>query len=177
MGATAEYIRHLTDLKSGDMGKARSFANKGLDEEIDGFELFTGLWWPLREKNHRAPKREIAWLILKLYGFCPLQNSDSHYDTLACQLRRCQPHEEKARPRFIDRFDRMLSQHIANIEPHMHWALRQLQERKMKLNWARLTDDLSIWDKGQYHNRKQDVREIWANEYLDIYNKPTEREL
>lgn len=176
MSATAEYIRHLTGLKSGDLGKARSFSGKGLDEEIDGFELFTGIWWPLRQRSPQTPRRGIAWLIFKLYGFCPLENSDSHFETLAHQLRRCQPPEEKARQRFIDRFDRMLQKPIVNIETDLQWALRQLQAKNVKLNWERLTDDLSLWDKSEYHKKGEDVREIWANEYLKNKNQFSEKE-
>ena len=175
--STMGYIKRLTDLKTGDLGKARSFASLGLDKSLDGFDLFTGLWWPLREVNQRAPKREIAWLILKLYGFCSLENSESKYDTLANQLRRCQPFDKDAQQRFTDRFDRLLSRSIDNIETDLQWALRQLQNHSLKLNWVRLTDDLSIWERGIYYRSNRDIREIWANEYLDKNYHSNNREI
>src|SRR5690606_25014187 len=73
---TQQYIRTLESLKPGDLGLLRRYAGVALDESVDGFDLFAGLWWPLRQKNERAPRREVAWLIAKLYAFCPTPQSD-----------------------------------------------------------------------------------------------------
>lgn len=69
MSQTAAFIARLTnDLKfgPGERARLRVLAGSGLDESIGGFDLFTGLWWPLRQKNTASPRREIAWLISKL---------------------------------------------------------------------------------------------------------------
>ena len=94
---------------------------QGLDETVDGFDLFTGLWWPLRAKNQRAPRREVAWLIAKLYTFRPIAHSPG--ETLACQLARCQPNNEPEKKRVTQRFDRMLTLPLDKIEPALRWAL------------------------------------------------------
>ena len=60
MTATEQYIEVLTHLKSGDLGLLRTHSGQGLDETVGGFDLFAGLWWPLRQKNERAPRREVA---------------------------------------------------------------------------------------------------------------------
>mgnify|MGYP001587770095 CR=1 FL=1 len=163
MTATEQYINVLTSLKTGELGLLRTHAGQGLDETVDGFDLFTGLWWPLRQKNERAPRREVAWLIAKLYAFRPIENSSG--ETLACQLRRCQPNEEKARDRFRQRFDRMLILPLDKIEPALRWALDLLDSKDMRLDWAKLTDDLSS-------RERESTRLKWAEQFLNTRIQP-----
>jgi hypothetical protein len=114
VSATEEYIAALATLKAGDLGMLRTQAGKGLDESVDGFDLFAGLWWPLREKNQFAPRREVAWLIAKLYAYQPILQSSN--DTLARQLRRCQSGEERERERLRRKFDELLALPLDRIE-------------------------------------------------------------
>ena len=114
MTATEQYVEGLTRLKSGDLGRLRTHAGQGLDETVDGFDLFAGLWWPLRKQSERAPRREVAWLIAKVYAFCPIPHSPG--DTIARQLRKCQPTSGSARERFPQRFDDMLGLPLANLD-------------------------------------------------------------
>jgi len=153
--ATEEYIHVLQGLKRGDLGLLHTHSGRGLDESVDGFDLFSGLWWPLRQKNERAPRRQVAWLIAKLYAFHPLEHSPG--DTLARQLRRCQPPEDP--DRFRQRFDRMLVLPIDQIEFALQWALDLIAQEHAKLDWVRLTDDLSLW-------QRDTTRLNWAEEYL-----------
>jgi CRISPR type I-E-associated protein CasB/Cse2 len=157
---TEEYVQRLKHLKPGELALLRTHAGQGLDETVDGFDLFAGLWWPLREKNERAPRRQVAWLIAKLYAFRPIEHSPG--ETLACQLRRCQPGDDRARTRFRQKFDEMLTLPLDQIEPALQWALDRLDFldfSAMKLDWARLTDDLSIWERASTRRR-------WAEEFL-----------
>ena len=146
-----------TRLKSGELGLLRTHAGQGLDESVEGFDLFAGLWWPLRQKNERAPRREVAWLIAKLYAFRPIPQSPG--DTLARQLRQCQPNMDPAKKRFRQRFDRMLTLPIDRIEPALQWALGRIASSIGQLDWVRLTDDLSIWE-------RETTRLRWAEQYL-----------
>ncbi len=155
--ATEEYIEILTQLKSGDLGLLRIHAGQGLDESVQGFDLFAGLWWPLQNKGPFAPRREVAWLIAKLYAFSPIPHSTG--DTLACQLRRCQPDDENSRRRFQQKFDEMLLMPLASIEPALRWALAQVADTGKPLDWVRLTNDLSIWE-------REATRLKWAEEFL-----------
>lgn len=142
MTATQQYIDILTRLQSGELALLRTHVGQELDASVDGFDLFTGLWWPLRQQSARAPRREVAWLIAKLYACSPLpQVTDA---TLARQLRRCQPVDARTQERFQQRFDRMLLQPVRDIEPALRWALDQLAARRLPLDWVRLTDDLSL---------------------------------
>ncbi|MHB8202502.1 MAG: type I-E CRISPR-associated protein Cse2/CasB [Desulfomonilaceae bacterium] len=159
MGATDQYIEVLTHLKPGDMGLLRTHSGLGLDESVDGFDLFAGIWWPLREKNDRAPRREIAWLIAKLYAFCPINHSPNDY--FACQLGRCQPKDERERRRYQGRFDQLLLLPIGLIEPALHLALDNIASKSPRVDWVKLTDDLSIWE-------RERTRLRWAEQFLQI---------
>jgi CRISPR type I-E-associated protein CasB/Cse2 len=154
---TQEYIAVLTALKPGDLGLLRAHARQGLDESVDAFDLFAGLWWPLRQKNQRAPKRDVAWLVAKLYAFCPVKQSD--HDTLARQLRCCQPATDPARERFRKTFDRLLLLPLDQIEPALQWALTQVASNTPKVDWVTLTNDLWQW-------QHESTRLKWAEEFL-----------
>ena len=84
MTPTEQYVKVLANLKSGELGLLRKHAGRGLDESVEGFDLFAGLWWPLRARNQCAPRREVAWLIAKLFAFRCVAHSPG--DTLAVQL-------------------------------------------------------------------------------------------
>jgi CRISPR type I-E-associated protein CasB/Cse2 len=154
---TEKFIRTLSGLKTGEMGLLRTHAGQGLDESVRGFDLFTGLWWPLRKDSPRAPRRGAAWLIAKLYAFCPIEHSPS--DALASQMRRCEPSEEQARRRFRGKFDKMLSLPLDKIEPAVRWALDQIASAGLKLDWVQLTEDLCLW-------QRQTTRLEWAEEFV-----------
>ena len=158
MSATDDYVEVLARLKPGSLGLLRTHAGQGLDETVDGFDLFAGLWWPLRKKNRRAPRREVAWLVAKLYAFRPIAHSPG--DVFARQLRRCQPSNDKAKERFAQRFDRMLGLPLDRIEPALQWALDEVASlNDPKLDWVKLTDDLSIWS-------RESSRLKWAKQFL-----------
>ncbi|MBI4384698.1 MAG: type I-E CRISPR-associated protein Cse2/CasB [Nitrospinae bacterium] len=153
-----EYIKVLTRLKSGELGLLRTHAGLGLDETVDGFDLFAGLWWPLRQKNEQAPRREVAWLIAKLYAFRPIPHSPR--ETLASQLRRCLPSKDPDKERFTQRFDRMLVLPLDKIEPALQWALDFVASNDLKLDWVKLTGDLSKWE-------GESKRLEWAKQFLE----------
>ena len=157
MKPTQQYINVLTNLKTGELGLLRTHAGQGLDETVDGFDLFTGLWWPLRQKNERAPRREVAWLIAKLYAFRPIEHSPG--ETLACQLGRCRPVKDIDKERFKQRFDRMLPLPLGKMEVDLQWALDLLDSKSLKLDWVKLTDNLSIWE-------HESTRLKWAEDFL-----------
>ena len=136
MSPTKEYIKKLLKLKSGELGLLRVHAKKRLNETVDGFDLFTGLWWPLRQKSQRAPRREVAWLIAKLYAFRPVPYSSE--DTLAKQLRKFRtPTKKLEEDPVTQRFDKMLMLPINKIEPVLQWALNQLNSRGLNLDWVK----------------------------------------
>lgn len=154
MSTTDLYIKALTNLKDGDLGLLRTHAGMGLDESTEAFDLFAGLWWPLRQKSPKTPRREVAWMIAKLYAGCPIPHSQG--DTFASQLRQCQPIE-----RIQKKFDELLTLPLNNIEPILQHLLREIASKTNKLDWVKLTDHLSIWE------RESKLLE-WAKEFLGI---------
>lgn len=156
---TEHYIKTLEALDAGDLSRLRAWAGKRLDESLNGFDLFSGLWWPLRQISPKAPRREVAWLIAKLFAAKPLVHSPGN--TLARQLRRCRPADERLRERFGQRFDDILAAPLDRIETPLRWALGQIAATGGKLDWVKLTDDLSVW-------HRESVRIEWAKQFLDL---------
>lgn len=183
--SAVEYINRLEALQQGERSRLRSLAGQPLHSRLDGFDLFTGLWWPLRQRSPVAPRRETSWLIAKLYGTFadPVPHvrpeGAKQGPTLPAVLGLCEPRDPpdfKARNRFRTRFDALLCSPLTVIEPHMRWALgeiaRAIEGRVphargvQGIDWAHLLDDLSIWDRGEAHRRRRDVRDEWAVAYL-----------
>lgn len=194
--STPDYINRLERLKEGERSRLRSLAGMPLDARLDGFDLFTGLWWPLRATNERAPRREPSWLVAKLFGAfgfaVPHARSEGQKmrPTLPAVLGACEPRHERNGPRFRTRFDALLCSPLSALEPHLRWALDEIARAAQGcgvtgIDWARLLDDLSLWDRGynpddtrqvhrlqthaqafrcsEMHPRPQD---LWACEYL-----------
>lgn len=157
MTATEQYVSVLTSLKVGELGLLREHAGRGLDESVDGFDLFAGLWWPLREKNARAPRRGVAWLVAKLYARCPVEHAVGR--SLAGQLARCRQRRELELDRVAARFDQMLTHPIEQIEVSLRWSIELLASQGLALDWVQLTDDLSSWE-------RETIRLRWAEQFL-----------
>jgi hypothetical protein len=81
-------------------------------------------------------------------------------DTLARQVRRRQPASGNERNRFVQRFDRMLTLPLDRIESALQWAIRSVASTGGKLDWVKLTDDLSIWE-------RESTRLTWAEQFLN----------
>ncbi len=160
MSLTAEFIRRLEDLQEGERSRLRRLAGQPLDKTLQGFDLFTGLWWPLRENSPRAPRRQVAWLIALLYGAIPVPHvrpDSGAGPSLAALLGMCEPRNAKDRPRFRLRFDAIICSSLSDIEPGLNWGLREIAKaiagrvpharNIIGIDWALLLDDLSLWDK------------------------------
>ncbi len=162
MDLTKEFIQKLTELKSGDLGLLRTYAGKGLDEAVGAFDLFTGLWWPLREKSPKAPRRKVAWLVAKLYAFKPLKYVKCAKLAKLLGYKEQQYQNVAEKNHIRQRFEALLQLPLSELETHLQWALSEFKDDE-NLDWVKLTNDLSIWDLGPYEN----IREIWAKEYFN----------
>lgn len=150
-----DYVGRLARMSQGDIVLLRACAGRGPGESPEAFRLFAELWWPSRRSGRRAPRREAAWLVAKLYASRPVPQLAGA--TLARQMRRQRPGGEVGE-RFRKRFDAMLLLPLTGIEPEMRWAVG-LASRGGGLDWARLVDDLSAW-------ARQATRSRWANDFL-----------
>ena len=162
---TEIYIATLTSLQSGDLGLLRTQACRPLDATLTGFDLFTGIWWPLRQRSPRAPRREVAWLVAKLYASVPAQHERGR--SFAASLARILPHSDaRQKSRSLQLFDAILTASLTQLEPHLAYAIGRLAQVGGALDWAQLTDDLSDWE-----NRA--VRQRWADQYLNVWERRT----
>lgn len=55
MNPTEQFIDTLTQLKTGELGLLRTHAGQRIDESVEGFDLFSGLWWPLHRETSGRP--------------------------------------------------------------------------------------------------------------------------
>lgn len=184
MSQTDRFIERLEALKEGERSRLRGLAGRDLDETVPGFDLFTGLWWPLRRKSQAAPRRETSWLVAKLFGAFPIPQVRPDHPrvgaTLAHVLGSSEPRDDSHRKRFRQRFDGLLQAPLSGLEPHLRWALSVVadavqKERCPGLDWAQLLHHLSIWDRGDEHRLGQDVQDIWAEEYLNAVHQSQRR--
>ena len=155
--AVEEYVAVLTQLKPGERALLRGHAGQRLDRSTQGFDLFTGLWWPIRQRSPRAPRREVAWLVAKLFATMPLPHEPGR--PLEGQLWNCQPASEEGRQRFQRRFDELLRAPLAELEPPLQWALREIASSGRGVDWVSLTNDLSQWEAAS-------IRWQWAERFL-----------
>jgi len=151
MSQTAKYIKSLSDLQEGERSRLRRLAGRPLDATLQGFDLFTGLWWPLRAKSPATPRREPSWLVAKLFGAfrVPHIRPDSGAGpSLPEVLGHCEPprpacrgagllsstvpDSEPAKSQFIAarkyrrRFDVLLCSPLSGLEPHLQWAIGEV---------------------------------------------------
>jgi hypothetical protein len=184
------FIKRLEDLKEGERSRLRRLVGQPLDKTLQGFDLFTGLWWPSRANSPVAPRRETSWLVAKLFGAFGsavphIRPQSGPGPTLPAVLGVCEPNDPpdyKARDRFRRRFDAPLCSPLPALEPHLRWALNELARAVAGrvphargitgIDWGRLLDDLSIWDRGDEHRRHRDIRDIWAEQYLNATHQP-----
>ncbi|HRU05395.1 MAG TPA: type I-E CRISPR-associated protein Cse2/CasB [Candidatus Brocadiia bacterium] len=165
MKTSDKFIARLETLKPGDLARLRQHAGRPLDESLNGFDLFTGLWWPLRQTSPETPERRSSWLVAKLFGAFPMPHSSGV--SLPSALAGLEPREERERARFRRRMDALLSSSLANLEPRLRWALGVVWAndfaRQRGVDWAQLLDDLSAWDRGE-----KDTRAEWAKHFLCV---------
>ncbi len=196
MTSTEQFIHRLAKLGSGELSLLRRSAGKPLDASVPAFDLFTGLWWPLRARNQRMPQRWCAWLVAKLYGSYPLSRNGP---PLAAAVGAAEPRlapatgklDTRDRSRYRMRFDALLTSPAVDLalEPHLRWSLKRITDRRhhaATICWALLLDDLwrwcrppnqrDTWDTSRWrtHERScgcrqvhQTIQEVWACEYIN----------
>ncbi len=157
-GPTLEYVQRLESLKNGHRKLLRSWALARLHCDVEAFDIFAGLWWPLRQRSPRAPRREVAWLAAKLYGAFPLPHAEGHALPRELSLIRLRAGSERDCLALERRFDALLASELQAIEPHLRWALATIQAKAhgaAYLDWVDLIDTLSRWETRR-------AREQWA---------------
>jgi hypothetical protein len=148
---TAAFIQGLEALKEGQRSPLRRLAGQSLNATVQGFDLFTGLWWPLRAISPATPRREPSWLVAKLFSAFHVPHvrpESAAGPSLPAVLGRCEPprpactdaeplssavpDREPGKSQFIAarkhrrRFDALLCSALSSLEPHLCWALGEV---------------------------------------------------
>ncbi len=171
MTLTEQFIARLEALGGGERSRLRGLAGQPLHQTVPGFDLFTALWWPVRQAGGRQP----SWLVAKLFGAFPLPPVRG--ESLPAIVGACEPGDEDAGKRWRDRFDALVQTPLSQLEPHLGWALSVAAHAVAAggakgMDWVRLLHDLSRWERHEEQGRKRDVRDIWAKEYLKAAKQP-----
>jgi len=163
-----KFVSRLVDRKNGIISLLRSSAGTGIDRDAIAFDLFTGLWWPIRQHHKDTPRRHVAWLVCKLYGWTPLPQQNGN--RLPRQLARAAVQQARAnakrgneiRESIMDRFDLLLNTPVERIEPELEWALATVADAldNPGIDWNKLIDHLSVW-------HRHSVRLFWAQEFAN----------
>jgi len=168
MAQSDAFIHRLESLQEGDLSRLRRLAGRSISDDLAGFDLFTGFWWPLREASQAAPRRETSWLVAKLFATFRIPHVRSPSCCLPVVLRMREPLKDTERERFRIRFDALLQAPLPAIEPHLRWALRESKQARVRgLHWAQLLYHLSIWDRPGAQKYPRDIRDVWARQYLN----------
>ncbi|MCX7625706.1 MAG: hypothetical protein N2Z21_05790 [Candidatus Sumerlaeaceae bacterium] len=122
-----DYIRRLagdSGLKAGNLAVLRALSGQDLAHSVEAFDLFSGLYWPIRQQSPRAPQREDAWLVTKVYSkfpWVPSDNESTYISRYAAQLWRQVHGEAHFLPSLVRRFDRLMAAKGAEFEFSLLW--------------------------------------------------------
>ncbi len=162
---TPKFIARIISLGLGQLNLFRSQKYKPINASVESFDLFSGIWWNLRQNNQWTPPREVSWLIAKLYAQYPTRHKPRAY--FAIQFRNALFNLDKSNWRKQRlTFDSLLTAELDSIEPYLVWALSIMHQHfrkteKIPLDWVQLTDDLSNWNKDK-------TKIEWSNQFLNI---------
>jgi CRISPR type I-E-associated protein CasB/Cse2 len=155
------FVTALEKLGPDALSLLRRSTGLSLAESVAAFDLFTDIYWPLRERD-RGLSRQACWRVATLYpwhpqphgtgdlGLClawlvPLGHSDSD--------RRARDREER-------RFETLLTADNAALDTALHYAVRRLARREIPIDWRQLLEDLTVW-----RSPDQMIQNKWATSY------------
>lgn len=165
MTPTEQFIQTLAGMKSGEKTRFRLSVGARPDQNAEAFDLFTGIWWPLRQQFQNAPKREIAWIVCGLFSLYNIPHVGGQ--TLPIVLSSLEPGSDERKRRYRQKLDDIFNSSVKSIPDLFPWALHEVYVNKRAIDWAQLTDDLSIWDSGDSHRRKSEIKRIWLKQYVN----------
>jgi hypothetical protein len=65
------FIRATEAFTNGDWGCIAAAEYREMNQAPEAFDLFSGIYWGLRRRNLRLPRRQTLWLVLKLIAQTP----------------------------------------------------------------------------------------------------------
>lgn len=173
MSPTEQFIYSLSEMKDGEKNRFRLAAGTRPDQSTEAFDLFTGIWWPLRQKYQNAPKRETAWVVCSLFSLFSVPHCEGK--TIARQLAQLEPLSEREKNRYRVKVNEILNSTISSIPDRLRWALGLLSAHQKEIDWVRLTNDLSIWETGDTGSQREKISKIWLREYVESLKTETKK--
>ncbi len=141
MTPTQQYIAKLRSLSQTQLSAIRAYDARKVDDCVELFDFFATLWWPLRQKSPKAPRRSVALLIARLYAKYPIPHKQSKF--LPLQIGRIL---RKDHTKLRSEVEHLPLLSFVDLEPVLKLGLGLLQSERMEVDWVALTDDLSGWE-------------------------------
>lgn len=160
---TATFIGRLAALDPGERARLKRHAGKPLAESADVLGLFYGLLRGLPVSTHAE---ETFFLLATLY---PLADGGGSGD-LGLALRRAT--DANSEEGIRRRLERLLDSDSAQLPFRLRQAVRMLQSKRVRVDWATLLDDLLRWN---HQNRV--VQRKWARSYFGTAASPDDAQL
>lgn len=154
---TAEFIRRLEQLDTGERARLKRNAGHTLNEARD----VTGLFYRLLPYGIHTAQEETYFLVATLF---PLAEGGTKGD-LGDALR--QARTDKNAKGLDRRVESLLDADPTQLAFRLRQAVHFVQSCRKKVNWAQLLEDLLAWDHPDRY-----VQQRWARSY---YAEPVEK--
>ena len=125
-----------------------ALADRSMDESPEAFDLFSGLYWNLRNRKQSLPSRQVAWLLLKLMASVParlrIARSDANWNPLD-KLKTRQPLPPRDQKKGVLREYPRSFPDIRLLEVQLREILRKnIHSRNPEtVNWRLLADQIN----------------------------------
>lgn len=155
------FVTALEKLGPDALSLLRRSTGFSLAESVTAFDLFTEIYWPLRER-HRGLSRRTCWQVATLYPWHPQPRGTSD---LGLSLARLAPlgyrdTDRREREREERRFETLLAAAHTALDAALHDAVRRLARRQIPIDWRQLMEDLTAWQSPDHVTQTK-----WAASY------------
>jgi len=156
--AAEQFVDRLGELSESDLKTLRNAAGGRRGDDVRVYDIFTGLFRPLRRKHIMV--RWAYYLVATLYPWHPGNGPPAN---LGAAMRRLRPpsREKDARDRADRRFRRLLDSKGRDLGVRLLECVRMLRREGIPVDWPRLIEDLSQWYRGNHKTQYS-----WAEEYF-----------
>jgi hypothetical protein len=146
--ASWPFLRETRRLSGVDWGILSRAANTTMDQSPEAFDLFSGLYWRVRNRGRSLPSRQSLWLVLKLMAAAPAPYREVESDPDFNPLRELPQYQAKApedrRKGVLREYPRALPRGAA-LETQLREAIRKhlTLSKPTSIAWADLCDQLN----------------------------------
>ena len=147
--AQCAFISQLFVLSAGDKTRLRAMLGRNPCWDVQAGDLFTGIFWPLRQKKLGRLERESCWIVATLFAFNELPGGERAGMDIGAVTGHVKSwgfrndHEKKRAER---RFKNLLQMDRAQLALPLAVLIRILRKRNVPVDWTRLLTDLTEWN-------------------------------